>query len=120
MHASINVVRYRTNSSRQHPSAMKATFCGGIVAASFVFPSVGGEPLVSPIGPHENRIEQTTLVSTASPRRTLAPPAGAIVARSAAHSFRRATTSTMNGFRHGNGNDNDPDAEQTVLNDVGK
>ena len=67
----------------------------------------------------QNASEQTTRVSTASPGRTFAPPAGAIVARSAAHSFRTATTSTMNGFRHGNGDDNDPDAQQTVLNSGG-
>ena len=67
----------------------------------------------------QNAIEQTTLVSTASPGRTFAPPAGAIVTRSAAHSFRTATTSTMNGFRHGNGDDNDLDAQQTVLNSGG-
>jgi hypothetical protein len=58
----------------------------------------------------QNAIEQTALVTTVSPGRTFDPPAGAIVARPAAQSFRIATTSAMNGFRHGTGDDTHPDA----------
>ena len=49
----------------------------------------------------QNAIEQTTLVWTVSLGRTLASPAGAIVARRSAQRFRMATTSTTGRFRHG-------------------
>src|SRR5712691_6423648 len=44
------------------------------------------------------RFEYTTLVWTVSLDRTFAPPAGAIVARRAAQSFRMATSSTTNRY----------------------
>jgi hypothetical protein len=49
----------------------------------------------------QNAIEQTTLVWTVSLGRTLASPAGAIVAGRAVQRFRMATTSTTSRFRHG-------------------